>query len=78
MSEVLERYRRVAGVRSDQWELQTPCTDWTVVAHVVGVQPRVLANVTGDEGERWPAVAGRMVGRPADPVRAASSPSSCS
>jgi uncharacterized protein (TIGR03086 family) len=29
----------VDGVRADQWELPTPCTDWTVrrlVAHVVG------------------------------------------
>lgn len=56
MSEVSDRYRRVAdgfgarlaGVNPEQWELPTPCTDWDVrslVAHVVATHGRVVANV---------------------------------
>jgi uncharacterized protein (TIGR03086 family) len=56
MSEVSQRYRRVAdgfgarleGVKADQWGLPTPCGDWDVralVAHVVATQGRVVENV---------------------------------
>ena len=56
MSEVGDRYRRVAGgftarvagIRPDQWALPTPCEDWDVralVTHVVATHGRVVANV---------------------------------
>ena len=58
MSEVAARYRRVAdgfgrrltGVREDQWNGPTPCTEWDVralVVHVIATQGRVVAMVTG-------------------------------
>lgn len=62
MSEILDRYGRIAdafgdrlrGVSQGQWEAATPCTDWNVgdlVAHVVTTQRRVLAAATGGEAE---------------------------
>ncbi|MHB1510251.1 MAG: TIGR03086 family metal-binding protein [Acidimicrobiales bacterium] len=58
MSEVLQRYERVAGdfgsrlgnVRSDQWASATPCTEWDVtalVAHVIATHGRMVANLEG-------------------------------
>jgi len=60
VSEVSERYRTVAdgftarvdGVAPGRWDDPTPCPEWTVrdlVAHVVGVHRRVVANVDGRE-----------------------------
>lgn len=40
----------IAGVRPDQWDAPTPCTDWTVrdlVGHLFAVQSRIEANPAG-------------------------------
>ncbi len=56
MSEVIERYRRIAdgftarvkAVTPEEWSATTPCPEWTVrdlVAHVVGIHRRVIATL---------------------------------
>jgi uncharacterized protein (TIGR03086 family) len=91
MTEVAERYRRVAdgfgerlsGVRTDQWELPTPCTALDVrslVAHVVTTHGRVVANVvdvpqpdadpSGDLQAQWSAVTAAVSSALDDPDRA--------
>jgi len=62
MSDVHDKYRVVASgfdaavkaVSPDNWEVQTPCEEWTtrdVVAHVVQGHRRVIAAVRGGESE---------------------------
>ncbi len=91
MSEVLERYARVAdgfgarlaGVRPDQWDDPTPCTDWDVralVEHVIDTHGRVAASVGGaapaedapgaSPEARWRAATERVRADLADPERA--------
>lgn len=58
MGEVLARYEKVAGtfsdrlagVRADQWDVVTPCSEWdvrAVVGHVITTHRRVASMVTG-------------------------------
>ncbi|MHB8245521.1 MAG: TIGR03086 family metal-binding protein [Acidimicrobiales bacterium] len=58
MSEVLERYGRVADgfgsrlrrVTPDQWTTPTPCSEWDVrdlVSHVIATHRRIVANLEG-------------------------------
>jgi uncharacterized protein (TIGR03086 family) len=60
MSEVSDRYRtiadaftvRVEGVRPDQWDAQTPCSEWNardLLDHVVGVHRMALAALAGTD-----------------------------
>ena len=60
MSDVSRRYGRIAdgftarlgGVRDDQWDAPTPCTEWSVrdlVVHVIGTHGSLVAMVTGTE-----------------------------
>jgi uncharacterized protein (TIGR03086 family) len=55
----------VAGVRADQWQLPTPCSDWTVrqlVNHVVGGQ-RLFTRVLHGEPLPDPSQLGRRGGQ---------------
>ena len=54
----------VAGVRSDQMDLATPCTDWTVrdvIDHVVKGNSWAVANLASESGSA-PRPGGDMVG----------------
>ena len=60
----------VAGVRSDQMDLATPCTDWTVrdvIDHVVKGNAWAVANLASESGSA-PRPGGDMVGN--DPAAA--------
>ncbi len=57
--------RLVAGVREDQWDAPTPCTEWTVrdlVGHLVGGDRVFAAVLRGDAASPMEAA------RPADPL----------
>jgi uncharacterized protein (TIGR03086 family) len=62
MSEVLERYGRVADgfgsrlhrVTPDQWTTPTPCSEWdarNLVAHVITTHRRMVANLDGSPAQ---------------------------
>jgi uncharacterized protein (TIGR03086 family) len=88
MSEAIDRYQlvasgfdqRVKAVKPDQWDAQSPCTEWTardVVAHVVGNHRGMAAAATGteadqltpgdDPGQAWSAAYDQMRALAADP-----------
>src|SRR5438067_13334560 len=52
-----EAARLVGGVRSDQMDLPTPCSDWdvrTLIAHLVAGNVRFLGVAEGKRAERGP------------------------
>lgn len=66
MSEVIERYQglaeqfgaRVEATPDDEWDADTPCSEWKardVVAHVVGSQRALAAAIEGGAPEDLPA-----------------------
>jgi uncharacterized protein (TIGR03086 family) len=89
MSDDADRYARVSsgfterlqGVGPDQWELPTPCEEWTVrdlATHVINTQRRVLgllggsvtpADPDGDLLAQWSQVSNDLLAAVRDPVR---------
>src|SRR5689334_9569296 len=66
---------RVSGIADDQWDLPTPCSDWTVrdlVNHVAGedlwTPPLVVGKTIAEVGDQFD---GDVLG--ADPIRSAQS-----
>ena len=73
LSQAIDAIRAVAGnVRGDQWDAQSPCTEWTardVVNHVVGGSSMLAALF---EGKTWAEASGGSASIPegGDPLAA--------
>jgi uncharacterized protein (TIGR03086 family) len=70
-AETFDRHWQAIG---DQWDAQTPCTEWTVgdlVAHAVGTQVSMAGFIGVDAGADadWPAARAAMESALADPSK---------